>query len=91
MTGLSEVSVTPRLDTAVNEVSSQSLEVIHRDYTVPNICNHETGAMMTQDFTVPNRRLSRSGLNECWEKPQKCMCMSNVLDFFPSLRGPPEV
>ena len=30
--------------------------------------------------------------NECWEKPQKCMCMSNVLAlFFPSLRWPPEV
>ena len=27
----------------------------------------------------------------CWEKPQKCMCMSNVLAFFSSLRGPPEV
>ena len=29
--------------------------------------------------------------NECWEKPQKCTCISNVLAFFPSFRGPPEV
>jgi len=30
--------------------------------------------------------------NECREKPQKCMCMSNALAFlFSSLRGPPEV
>ena len=30
--------------------------------------------------------------NECWEKPQKCTCISNALAFlFPSLRGPPKV
>ena len=27
------------------------------------------------------------GMNECWEKPQRCMCMSNVLAFFTSQRG----
>jgi len=30
----------------------------------------------------PNYTLSYTLSNECWEKPQKCTCMSNVLGFF---------
>ena len=39
-----------------------------------------------------HRNYTTSGKKKCWEKPQKCTCMSNALAFlFPSLRGPPEV
>ena len=29
-----------------------------------------------------SKKIINKVMNECWEKPQKCMCMSNVLAFF---------
>jgi len=37
-------------------------------------------------FLLCKNNYTPSGKNECWEKPQKCTCMFNVLAFFPSLR-----
>ena len=41
------------------------------------------GCCYAPNYTASGKK--EKVMNKCWEKPQKCTCMSNVLAFFPIL------